>query len=48
MATPDSVAALTQVVLQGRGLVSSGRRETGIKAALDLLFEDRYHARNKP
>jgi 5-methylcytosine-specific restriction enzyme B len=48
MATPDSLAAITQVVLQGRGLVSSGRRETGIKAALDLLFEDRYHARNNP
>jgi 5-methylcytosine-specific restriction protein B len=48
MATTDSVNAVTEIILQGRSLVSASRRETGIKRALDLLFEDRYHARNKP
>jgi 5-methylcytosine-specific restriction enzyme B len=48
MTTADSLSTLTQIIVQGRRVLPEGKRETGIRAALDLLFEDRYHSRHKP
>ena len=48
MTNSDSLSTLARIIAQGRGVLSSGKRETGIKAALESLFEDRYHARHKP
>ena len=48
MTNIDSLSALTRIIAQGLAALSEGRRETGIKATLDTLFEDRYHARHKP
>lgn len=48
MTTTDSLSSLTRIITQGRGVLSEGKRDTGIKGALEGLFEDRYHSRNKP
>ena len=48
MTNSDSLSTLARIIAQGRGVLSLGKRETGIKAALENLFEDRYHARHKP
>lgn len=48
MTNSDSLSTLARIIAQGRGVLSLGKRETGINAALENLFEDRYHARHKP
>ena len=48
MAGTDSLTIISHIILQGLSLLSQGKRDTGIRAALDRLFEDRYHARHKP
>ena len=44
----DSLSSLTRIISQGLGVLSEGKRETGIRTALDGLFEDRYHSRHRP
>lgn len=48
MMNMDSLSSLTRIIAQGLGALSEGKRETGIKSALDALFEDRYHSRYRP
>jgi hypothetical protein len=48
MTNTDSLSSLTRIITQGLGALSEGKRETGIKATLDALFEDRYHSRHRP
>ena len=48
MTNTDSLSSLTRIISQGLGVLSEGRRDTGIRTALDGLFEDRYHSRHKP
>jgi hypothetical protein len=46
MTNMDSLSLLTGIITQGLGVLAGSNRETGIKAALDALFEDRYHSRS--
>src|SRR6266849_9124760 len=48
MMNMDSLSSLTRIIAQGLGTPYEGKRETGIKSALDALFEDRYHSPYRP
>lgn len=44
----DSLSSLTQIISQGRGALSPGKKDVAIKTVLEGLFDDRYHSRHKP
>lgn len=48
MAETNPFEALAQIVSLGRDYVPDGGSESRIKAALDALFDTRYHSRSRP
>ena len=48
MANDQSFSALSQIIAQGLDYPEGGPKNSQIRAALDGLFESRYHARSRP